>query len=170
MITVLSSDQPILWMRLGEITGQVQLCSFLLLVSACRKLSFHGRGLWQAGISPKCLDEVSRSLVSICSVAQSCLTVCDPIDCSPPGSSVHGIVQARILEWVAISSSRGSSPLKDWTGVSCSSCIGRWILNPEPPGDTYLSFILQTALAITKLRVLSHLLSPTSSNTSRSHQ
>ena len=42
-------------------------------------------------------------------VAQSCPTLCDPIDCSPPGSSVHGILQARILEWVAISFSRGSS-------------------------------------------------------------
>ena len=44
-------------------------------------------------------------------VAQSCptLTLCDPMDCSPPGSSVHGIFQARILEWVAISFSRGSS-------------------------------------------------------------
>ena len=41
-------------------------------------------------------------------VAQSCLTLCDPVDCSPPGSSVHGILQARILEWVAISFSRGS--------------------------------------------------------------
>ena len=40
---------------------------------------------------------------------QSCLTVCDPMDCSPPGSSVHGTSQARILEWVAISSSKGSS-------------------------------------------------------------
>ena len=40
---------------------------------------------------------------------QSCLTLCDPMDCSPPGSSVHGILQARLLEWVAISSSRGSS-------------------------------------------------------------
>ena len=38
-----------------------------------------------------------------CLVAKSCLTLCDPIDCSPPGSSVHGISQARILEWVAIS-------------------------------------------------------------------
>ena len=45
----------------------------------------------------------------VCSVAQSCLTLCDPMDCSPLGSSVHGILQARILEWVAISSSRGSS-------------------------------------------------------------
>ena len=39
-------------------------------------------------------------------VVQSCLTLCEPVDCSPPGSSVHGILQARILEWVAISSSR----------------------------------------------------------------
>ena len=40
---------------------------------------------------------------------QSCLTLCDPMDCSLPGSSVHGVLQARILEWVAISSSRKSS-------------------------------------------------------------
>ena len=44
-------------------------------------------------------------------VAQSCPTLCDPVDCSPPGSSVHGILQARILEWVAISFSRKSSPV-----------------------------------------------------------
>ena len=46
-------------------------------------------------------------------VAQSCLTLCDPMDCSPPGSSVHGILQARILEWVAMPSSRGSSQPRD---------------------------------------------------------
>ena len=45
----------------------------------------------------------------ISEVTQSCPTLCDPVDCSPPGSSVHGILQARILEWVAISFSRGSS-------------------------------------------------------------
>ena len=49
-------------------------------------------------------------------VAQSCLTLCDPMDCSPPGSSVHGILQARIL---AIPFSRGSFWLRDWTWVSC---------------------------------------------------
>ena len=48
-------------------------------------------------------------------VAQSCLTLCDPVDCSPPGSSAHGIPQARILEWVAISSYRRSSQLRDQT-------------------------------------------------------
>ena len=45
----------------------------------------------------------------VCSVTQSCLTLCDPMDCGPPGSSVHGILQARILVWVAVPSSRGSS-------------------------------------------------------------
>ena len=51
--------------------------------------------------------------------AQSFPTLCDPVDCSPPGSSVHGIFQARILAWVAISFSRGSSRPGDWTRVSC---------------------------------------------------
>ena len=52
-------------------------------------------------------------------IAQSCLTLCNPMDCSPPGSSVHGILQARILEWVAIPFSRGSSQARDQTQVSC---------------------------------------------------
>ena len=60
---------------------------------------------------------------------QSCLTLCDPMDCSPPGSSVHGILLIRMLEWVAISSFRKSSQPRDWNCVSSDSCIGRWILN-----------------------------------------
>ena len=60
--------------------------------------------------------------------AQSCLSLCDPMDCSPPGSSVHGIFPARILEWVVIFSSRRSSQPSDQTQVSCISCIGRQIL------------------------------------------
>ena len=59
---------------------------------------------------------------------QSCLTLCDLVDCSPPGSSIYGILQAIILEWVAISSSRGSSRPRDRTQVSYVSCIGRKIL------------------------------------------
>ena len=51
-------------------------------------------------------------------VTQLCLILCDPMDCSPPGSSVHGILHVRALEWISISFSRGSSPLKDWTWVS----------------------------------------------------
>ena len=51
-------------------------------------------------------------------VAQSCLTICNPMDCSSPGSSVHGILQARIQEQVAISFSRGSSRPRNWTWVT----------------------------------------------------
>ena len=51
-------------------------------------------------------------------VTRSCLTLCNPVDCSPPGSSVHGILQARILEWVAMPSSGGSSQPRDRTQVS----------------------------------------------------
>ena len=54
---------------------------------------------------------------------QLCLTLCDPMDCSPPNSPVHGILQARILEWIAIPSSRVSSWLRDWTHISWVSCI-----------------------------------------------
>ena len=56
--------------------------------------------------------------VCVCTVAKSCLTFCDSMDCSLPGSSVHGIFQARILGWSVISSSRGSSQPRDRTHVS----------------------------------------------------
>ena len=56
------------------------------------------------------------------------------MDSSPPGSSVHGILQARILEWVAISSSKGSSQPRDQTHVSCGFCIARGFFIPELPG------------------------------------
>ena len=55
---------------------------------------------------------------------------CDPMDCSPAGSSVHGISQERILEWAAISFSRWSSQHRCQTCISRVSCIGRWILYP----------------------------------------
>ena len=55
-----------------------------------------------------------------CLVTKLCLTLCDSMDCNLPGSSVHGILRARILEWVAISFSRGSSQPRDWTWISCT--------------------------------------------------
>ena len=74
-------------------------------------------------ISPGCsLESESES-----EVAQSCLTLCDPMDCRPPGSSVHGILQARILEWVARPSSRGSFPPRNQTHIAYVSFIGRWV-------------------------------------------
>ena len=66
--------------------------------------------------------------LSCCLVAQLCPTFCDPVDCNPPDSSVRGILQARILGWVAIFSSRGSSLPRDRTPVSCIFCTGRRLL------------------------------------------
>ena len=60
-------------------------------------------------------------------VTQLCPTLCNPMDCSPSGSSVHGILEARILEWLAILFSRGSSS-PGMEPVSRVSCIGRWVL------------------------------------------
>ena len=59
---------------------------------------------------------------------QLCPVLCDTMDYSPPGASVHGILQARILEWVAMPSSRGSSQPRDQTCISYISCISRWVL------------------------------------------
>ena len=67
----------------------------------------------------------------LCSVAQSCLSLCDHMDCCPPGSSVHGILQARTLEWAAIPSSRGSSWPWDRTRSPSLQVIS---LQSEPPG------------------------------------
>ena len=64
------------------------------------------------------IQEVIQLYMNICVHDQSCPTLCDSMDCSPPGSSVHGILQARTLEWVAISYPRGSSQPRDWTRVS----------------------------------------------------
>ena len=66
-------------------------------------------------------------------VTLSCLTLCDPVDCSPPGSSVHGILQARILEWVVISFSRGYSQPRD----RILPALQADALSSEPPGKPY---------------------------------
>ena len=73
-----------------------------------------------------------------CLVTKSCLTLCDPVDCSPPGSSVHGILQARILEWVAISSREFSRP-KNQTYISC--IVGRFFAT-EPLGKPLRIWLL----------------------------
>ena len=78
--------------------------------------------------------------VCVCSVDQSYLTLWHPVDCRPPGSTVHEISQARMLGWVAIFSSRGSSQPRDWT---CSSCIA---------GRLTTSATLQSYLSLTTSR------------------
>ena len=75
----------------------------------------------------------NRACTRACLVAQSRLTLCNPMDCSPPSSSVRGILQARTLEWVTVPSSRGSFWLRDQTHTSCVSWIAggfftRWAI------------------------------------------
>ena len=83
------------------------------IIIGCRKLKLKDN----LGLAPYC----------VCSVTHSGLTLCNPMDFSPPGSSVHGILQARILGWVAISSFKGYSRPRDRTWVSSISCTGRKI-------------------------------------------
>ena len=74
---------------------------------------------------PVCLCVCGHARVSVLSRVW---LFCDPTDCSPPGSSVHGILLARLLEWVAISSFRGTSPPRSPTSISYISCFGSWVL------------------------------------------
>ena len=72
---------------------------------------------------------ISQEYSSGCAKSlQSCPTLCDAMDHSPPGFSVHGILQARIWEWVAVSFSKGSSQPRDRTCLSYASYIGKWVL------------------------------------------
>ena len=90
-----------------------------------------GRKVWSAPSS-------SFHTLKWSEVAQSCPTLCDPMDCSLPGPSLHGILHVRVLEWVAISFSRGSSPPRDRTQVSCipSRRFNLWAtLDPLKVGD-----------------------------------
>ena len=82
---------------------------------------------------PRCSWGSCLSLYGLCYeneevlVAQLCPTLCDPMDRSPPGSSLHVVFQARTLEWAAMPTARGSSRPRDWTWVSCIA--GRLLLN-----------------------------------------
>ena len=100
----------------------------------CRRilyyLSYQGNPMVPAPKSPNLQGGHVLKLGSVqfSSVSQLCLTLCDPVDCTPPGSSVHGILQARIPEWVAMPSSRGSSPPRNQTH---NSCIAGRFFTPE---------------------------------------
>ena len=114
------------------------------------KVCYHGSGLggirspwvsadrtaiWMLGSQGASMCVCARACMYVCMCVCVCVRwfvphwvwfFCDPMDCSPPGSSVHRISQARILEWVAISSSSGSSQPRGWT---CISCAGRRALH-----------------------------------------
>ena len=78
---------------------------------------------------------------------QSCLTLCDPMDCSPPGCSVHEILQTRILKWGAMPSSRGYSWLRDQTHISVS-CLGKPLVPPEKSMWFIFSIIFFNSLTL----------------------
>ena len=124
--------------------GGEQAISSGFFFCCCCSFAFLASSIWDLS-SPESESEV----------AQLCPTLCDPMDCSLPGSSVHGILQARILEWVAISFSRGSSQHRDQTRVSrvagrrfnlwatreardqtCIPCSGSRVLTSGPPGNS----------------------------------
>ena len=90
-------------------------------------ISMHApKGKWSMKTGSSLSYDLDMCMCALC--AESCLTLCNPMDCSPPGSFVHGIFQAKILERVAVSFSRGSSPSMDRTLVSCISRIDKQIL------------------------------------------
>ena len=91
---------------------------------------------WQLTLTRLLWVSRSRAVLGCAELLQSCPILCNPMDCSPPGSSVHGMLQVRILEWVATSSSRGSSPPRDQT---CMSSLLHWQAGSSllsPPGKT----------------------------------
>ena len=92
------------------------------------------RGAWRAAVHgfAKGWDTTERARMHA-KLLQSCLTLCDPMECSLPGSSVHRILQARILEWVAIPFSRGSSQPRGQTWVSCIA--GRFLTHLSHQGS-----------------------------------
>ena len=81
------------------------------------------------------IKKAPHGLVQVCvPLPQSCPTLCDPIDCSPPGSSVHGSLKARVLEGIAMPFSRGSSQPRDQTCIF--SCLLHWQMGSLPLGRT----------------------------------
>ena len=126
------------WMMWNEVKlsilhnpyGNTMMKVVHVLISVVRKLAQRGHVAFQfiqlVNINTCCCH---------CLVAQLCLTLCNPTDCSPQGSSVCGISQTRILEWVAISFSRGSSWPRDRTHISC---VTGWFFTAAPLGNSWM--------------------------------
>ena len=115
-------------------------------------------GSSQIGVPFQVLGETLRALenaifprtlhVYACLVKKLCPSLCEPMDGSPPGFSVHEIFQARVLEWVAISYSKGSSGPRGQTRVSCISCIGRRILYSCTTWEALLEYYIPEGITI----------------------
>ena len=109
----------------------------------CRALVAHSMcSLPRAEIEP--MSALARRFLIIGGcvlVAQLCPTFCNPTYCSPPGFSVHGVLQARILEWIAIHFSRGTSQPRDWTLVSCIAGKFFTVWAPGTTGEIRVLFL-----------------------------
>ena len=123
----------------------------LLIGRAYSKQEAQGLPTWLFLLTPV---PILRPMCAF-SDALSWSTLCDPMDCSLPGSSVHGILQARILEWVAISSSGASYWPKDWTHISCfaGGFFYHWV-TWEALWDLYLTAYLRTSLVAQRFKRL----------------
>ena len=127
--TFLSKVSWYLWTVGNHESGTLVTQEGLGLLPCVLSKCLEGRGLSEGSVSIyrwwahsrvgfQALTYQCYSIVYIVLVTQLCPTLCDPTDCNPPGSSVHGILQTRILEWVAISFSKGASQTRDQTQVS----------------------------------------------------
>ena len=96
----------------------------------------------------------TKALHNSCVCALLCLTLCDPTDCSPPGFSIHGIFLARILEWVAISSCRGSSWPRDWTHIELTSALASRFFTTESSGNPSSKTLLTLIIGVPDMFVL----------------
>ena len=96
-----------------------------------------------------CLNMHAKSL-------HSCLTLCEPMDCIPPGSSVHGILQARILEWVAMPSSKGYFQHRDRTCISLSPALASGFFTTSATWEAILPIIAQSFSSFLVLFLLCH--------------
>ena len=121
----------------------LQLCVVVwLLTSPGKKVSLLYRSAPSFGITTVgfCCHLIPLCIPALC--VQSCSTLCDPMDCNLPGSSVYGIFQARILAWVAISFSRESSSTRDRTCLLCVSCTAGGFLTCWAIGEALCVFLL----------------------------
>ena len=138
---LLLSDGHRLWIQLLPRADvfyiRIQYCTPCLLHSEKSE-----EGTWvQHFLFPPRSDCSAHILLMVCSVAQSCLTLWDPMDCSPPGSSVRGIFLARKMEWVAILFSRS------WIHISCISCIAG---DASLPGSPFFMVMMCATVPATK--------------------
>ena len=116
-------------------------------LSYLEKTGWERKIRWEVYFQYLSFSKMSLSSVCMLSLSRVQLFV-TPKDCSPPGSSVHGILQARTLERVAMPSSRGSSPPRDWTHVSTSCALSGGFFATKPPGKPWVCPLLQTKSVI----------------------